>query len=152
MRYPQTLGQVPWLRPAALIPGALFVWGAVALFVEDGFPWDALMGFALLATVGVILSLRLWRMCVMLHENRIVVRGFFWSRTIPRERVLRVSNFGWLISRTRSGRPWATPIAVFWNFGSVPLWFESHNAAALIRISRWIERRENRPARHREFD
>jgi hypothetical protein len=147
--YPQTLGQIPWLRPSAFIPAALAVSAAVALFIEGRFSWDALIGFAILAALGVVASLRLWRMCVILHEDRIVVRGFFRSRTIPRERVSRISQWGWLLSRTRAGRPWATPISVFWNFGTAPLWFESHNGAALIQIRHWLEGRPAGPPRHR---
>lgn len=148
MSYPQALGQIPWLRPAALVPGAVVAGAGVFAFLERPFSWGGLIAAGLFVAVGVTLSFRLWRMGVILHVDRIVVRGMFWSRTVPRERVLRVSRRGWLVSRTRSGRRWWTPITVFWNLDTAPLWFESHNGAALIRIRHWIERRESRPSQH----
>ncbi|MDH6181156.1 hypothetical protein M2152_001338 [Microbacteriaceae bacterium SG_E_30_P1] len=146
---PQVLGQIPWLRPAAFIPGGALVAAGVALAFKVPFAWESVMVSGFFAAVGTVLSLRFWRMCVILHEDRIVIRGFLWSRTVPRDRVTGLSPSRWLISRTRNGRPWVTPITVFWNFGPAPLWFESHNGAAMIRIRHWIERRPARPPQHR---
>jgi hypothetical protein len=131
-----------WLvnRIASLVPGLVVLAAAVAATVaQQPLKPGHVMAFALIVAPAVFLVVRAFRAAVVLHDDRITLRGWCWSRTVRRDRVVQVSEGGWLIWRTDRGREVRSPLAIFWNYGDS--WYgplASHNEDALARIRRWI--------------
>jgi hypothetical protein len=136
-----------WLvnRIGALVPGlVVLVAATVPLFDQHPLAPGRIFGALILAVPTVYLVVRAIRAAVVLHDDRITIRGWWWSRTIPRDRVVRVSEHGWLIWLLHSGREMRSPLAIFWNYGDS--WFgplASHNEHAIATIRAWIERRDD---------
>lgn len=124
-----------WLRLASIIPGGVLV---AAALVVGATSVGGLIAQVLIAGFGVLITVRLFRMSVTLHPDRAVVRGFFWSRTVPRARAEAMHPLGWIMWRLKSGRRWATPISAFWAFGSAPSWYIHFGRRAQFFIDRWI--------------
>jgi hypothetical protein len=136
-----------WLvtRIGILIPGGVVLTAAGSiLFGQEPLRAGHIIAVAVIAAPTIYFVVRVIRAAVVLHDDRITIRGWWWSRTIPRDRVVRISDRGWLVWQTRSGREARSPLALFWNYGDsrfVPL--ASHNWYALSRIRAWIERRDD---------
>jgi hypothetical protein len=131
-----------WLvnRLGLLVPGGVVLTAAVMSALSQH-PLRAghILALVIIAVPTIFLVVRAFRAAVVLRDDSITIRGWWWSRTVPRDRVLRVSEWGWLVWRTRGGRETRSPLAIFWNFGDswfVPL--ASHNEHALAMIRRWI--------------
>jgi hypothetical protein len=131
-----------WLvnRVGSLIPGGVVVTAAVVSLVEqDSVRIGHVIAFALITAPTAFLVVRAFRAAVVLRDDSMTIRGWWWSRSVPRDRVVRVSDGGWLIWRARDGREVRSPLAIFWNYDDarfVPL--ASHNEQALATIRRWI--------------
>ena len=89
------------------------------------------------AAPGVFLSIRLWRNAVILEQFRVVVRGVFWSRSIPGYRVVGVTEWRWLEWRTLRGGRRFTPLSALWLFGSAPQFVEARVEFSFAEIDRW---------------
>jgi hypothetical protein len=130
-----------WLvnRLGSLLPGSAVATAAIMSLAEQSpVRIGHVIAFAVITAATIFLVARAFRAAVLLRDDSITIRGWWWSRSVPRERVVRVSD-GWLIWRTSNGREVRSPLAIFWNFGDsrfVPL--ASHNEHALASIRRWI--------------
>lgn len=100
-------------RFANTAPG--FAWAVLGLWVATrpslepvGFP--VLCFFALSA---VWLVVRGYRMAVIVKSGSVTVRGFLWSRTIPRDAVLDLTVLPAIRWRDRRGRRRWSPLVMF---------------------------------------
>lgn len=130
-----------WLvnRIGLLVPGGVVLAAAASTLDHQPVRPGHIVAFVLIAVPTIYLVVRALRAAVVLHDDRIIIRGWWWSRTVRRDRVVRVSERGWLVWRTARGREIRSPLAIFWNYGDgsfIPL--SSHNSDALAVIRKWI--------------
>lgn len=123
-------------RIAGLVPGILvasFAWP----LAEDLTGYAA---FAILAPLagGGLLAVRGYRTLVSLEQDRIVVRGLLWSRTIPRAQVVAITGYPALKWRRSSGHYIYTPLTMFTNAGALRV-IEAHNEACLDRLADLVQ-------------
>lgn len=103
--------------------------------------WTAL-AFIASAGMAVLFGVRSWRQSVTLAPDRIVVRGFLWSRTVSRDRVTGVSDFGWLVWTDARARKFLSPLTVFWIVPGALHRYSEHAARGLQRTQMWARKKK----------
>ena len=128
-------------RFGMLIPMGCVAAAGILTFDPTRHPVASAVGLLLFVGLPTFVAVRAVRAGVVLEPDRLVIRGWWWSRSIARDRVDEVTESSWLRWRTRGGRRMLSPLAIFWNFGDgrfVPL--ASHNEESIAAIRKWIRR------------
>jgi len=145
-----------WInRWGSLIPAGIVATAAVVATVPDlmSRPRPGAMTVLILFTViPAYLAARSFRAGVVLYPDRIIVRRWIWSRSIPRDRVVELTRMKFIAWTTRSGRRRVTPLAMFWEYARMTEGMTSANTYALSAIRSWIRGAEPREPRHRSAD
>jgi hypothetical protein len=108
------------------------------------------------ATLVLFIGVPLWlvvrsfRAGVKCEDRRLLIRGWFWSRTIPKDQILRVTNRKFVEWTSKRGAKRYSPLLMFWtwprSYGSL----DSYNSDALMTVTRWIGNEEEHRGRHLE--
>ncbi|MFD8209073.1 hypothetical protein ACFV2S_22090 [Streptomyces sp. NPDC059695] len=118
-----------------LAPGAgLLGYGAEASTA----PERAVAVAAFLACAG--LAVRGYRAGVRCEAERLVVRGFLWSRVIPRAAVTGVTGFPAVRWTSPGGRRRWTPVAAFTTASGETSGARSRKRENTVRLRRWAAR------------
>jgi hypothetical protein len=82
--------------------------------------------------------------------TELIVRGWLWSRRIPRGAITEISptKVTWI---TPSGRGRWTPLTMFWNGLNPWTPIAEHNEHAIHSIRRWLDGEAPEPPRHRSI-
>ncbi|MEX0170958.1 hypothetical protein [Streptomyces sp. LMG1-1-1.1] len=129
----------PVNRAANAVPGLAAGLGALWYGAEAGSGWQRVAALVVLAGCGV-LAVRGYRAGVRCEARRIAVRGYVWTRVIPREAVTGVTDLPAVRWTSPGGRRRWTPVtalaAVSGELGSVRSRKRGHTA----RLRRWAAR------------
>ncbi|MFC9596128.1 hypothetical protein ACFTUC_40840 [Streptomyces sp. NPDC056944] len=118
-----------------LAPGAgLLAYGVEAATV----PERAVAAVAVLVCGG--LAVRGYRAGVRCEAGRLVVRGFLWSRAIPRTAVTGVTGFPAVRWTSPGGRRRWTPVAAFTTVSGETRGVRSRKRDNTARLRRWAAR------------
>ncbi|MFI1655693.1 hypothetical protein ACH4ZU_12400 [Streptomyces sp. NPDC020472] len=118
-----------------LVPGAGFlVYGAGA-----GAGWERAAAVAAALACG-ILAVRGFRAGVRCEAERLVVRGFVWTRVIPRAAVTGVTGFPAVRWTTPGGRRRWTPVTALVEASEEKEGTRSRKRAGVARLRRWAAR------------
>jgi hypothetical protein len=127
-------------RLASMVPGVVLVgfgiewWFAAAGVVHQD-------GSAVLAGVGVTVSVRGYRLGVGCDSTTVTVRGLFWRRRIPRSSIRAITDFPAVRWSSRSGRIVWTPIIAFAEPWRVIPQVERRNEEATNELRQWVGQR-----------
>lgn len=126
-------------RLASMVPGVVLVgfgiewWFAAAAVLHQ-------VGAAVLAGVGVALSVRGYRLGVRCDSTTMTVRGLFWGRRIPRSSIRAITYFPAVRWSSRSGRIVWTPIIAFAEPWRVIPQVQMRNEEATDELRQWVGR------------
>ncbi|MEU4295577.1 hypothetical protein AB0E63_45795 [Kribbella sp. NPDC026596] len=126
-------------RLANMVPGVV----AVGFGIEWWFGASGVLhqvGAAVLAGVGVAMSVRGFRLGVSCDSATMTVRGLFWSRRIPRSSIRAITYFPAVRWSSRSGRIVWTPIIAFAEPGRVIPQVARRNEEATDELRQWVGR------------
>jgi hypothetical protein len=98
--------------------------------------------------VPLWLVIRSFRAGVKCEDHRLLIRGWFWSRTIPKEQIVCVTNRKFVEWTSKRGTKRYSPLLMFWTWPRSYDSLDSYNSDALTTVSRWIENEEERSGRH----
>ncbi len=127
-------------RYGGLVLAGVLLYGVALVVFEGDRSLESLAGSATLATPIILLAVRSFRAGFAFLDDRMIVRGWIWSRTIARDSVIRVSDLSWIVWRSRNGRMRYTPAPMFWSsIGSAP--WTAYNEAAFEKVRVWSSAR-----------
>ncbi len=127
-----------WInRWGSLIPGGVVAAAGISL-CHPGMSDGALIVAALSVLVPAYLVVRAFRGGIRLNDETIVIRGLFWSRTVPRHRATGVSRLRFLLWTSRSGRQRRSPLAMFWEYPRMTEGMSALNESVVADVQRWI--------------
>ena len=144
--------QHAFTRWVILALSLLLAWAAADTLVRLPTTGGAVAA-ALIIAVNVALTTRWIRAGVIIHDDSITYRGYLWSRTISRHRIIEVTSakaLRWIDSRGTTRR---TPLVAFWNIPRNTTGMDIHNDDVVLSIRRWHSGAESvEPPRHRLVD
>ncbi|WP_299039167.1 hypothetical protein [uncultured Pseudokineococcus sp.] len=91
--------------------------------------------------LGVYLAVRAPGCEVVCDQRGVVVRGWLWTRTVPRKAVVEVTDFPAVRWRDGRGRARWTPLSMFWTSPRMLPIFVDHSEHQVDRLRRWVRRR-----------
>jgi hypothetical protein len=120
-------------RLANTVPGLV-----VALLGVCGL--SELLSFGRLAVIalGVTLAVRGFRMGVEIGSQHVKVRGFLWTRTVPRHTVRGLTGFPALRWQTASGRARWSPLIMFFDGLDALTFVSRHDQRCLETLMRTL--------------
>jgi len=139
-----------WLqRFGSVLPAGLVM---SAFIFTIPLPFSSIDLVVLLIFVGVPLWLviRSFRAGVRLSDDRMLIRGWFWSRSIPRDRIVGLTPRKFVEWTSETGSTRLSPLTVFWTWPNSWGLFDSYNGGAFEKINHWIGREEEHTGRHIE--
>ncbi|TDC16082.1 hypothetical protein [Kribbella albertanoniae] len=92
------------------------------------------------APLAAWLTVRGFRLGVLLDGSEIVVRGFFWSRRIKRSAIRKIGLFPSVVWESKGHQRW-TPIAAFADVGGMAPGVTARNDWAVEQMEAWAGRR-----------
>jgi hypothetical protein len=130
------------LRPL-MITRLANVFGSVVLAILGVGIWleNDVRAALLLSVLGLWLTVRAYGIGVQADEQSIRVKGLLWSRTIPIDRIKRITTFPAISWTAPSGRTRWTPIYAFTEFGRAIRSVEDHNTLSTEQLQEWVGRR-----------
>ena len=99
---------------------------------------------ALVVALSVFLALRSFRMGVRYGAEGIEVRGLVRSRRIPRDQIIRITDFPAVRWQSATGKARWTPIFAFYGVGQLAS-IERYNQFCILRLKTWDEDRHSKP-------
>ena len=127
----RVLNAVGWLLIISLPIGAL---------LESELSGKVL-GAVLFGVLGVFLAVRGYRAGASYGADEIVIRGFIYSRRIPKVRITQITEFPAVRWTREDGKARWSPIFAFYTGGQVIPSVERHNAVMIQRLQDWDDRR-----------
>jgi hypothetical protein len=127
-------------RIANMLPGSVLIGLGVDWWFEatgDRY----LVGAAVLATVGVVLAVRGYRLGVRYDGATLTVRGMFRSRKIQKSSIRDITVFPAVRWSSSSGRTVWTPIIAFAELDTVIAPVARRNEQAIEKLERWHRER-----------
>jgi hypothetical protein len=100
--------------------------------------------------VPLWLVIRSFRAGVKCEARGLLIRGWFWSRTIPKDQIVRVTNRKFVEWTSKRGRTRYSPLPMFWTWPRSYDSLDSYNSDALMTVTRWIGNEEEHSGRHLE--
>jgi hypothetical protein len=94
----------------------------------------------LLSVLGLWLTARAYGIGVQADEQSIRVKGLLWSRTIPIDRIKRITTFPAISWTAPSGRTRWTPIYAFTEFGRPIRRVQDRNTLTTEQLQEWVGR------------
>ena len=94
---------------------------------------------AVLIGAPIWLVLRSFLAGVDISDDTIVIRGWIWSRSIPKNRVTSLSRRRFIHWTTGTGKRRLTPLPMFWDHPSATHSMDVHNSAAVDEVRRWLD-------------
>ncbi|MEV5974815.1 hypothetical protein [Streptomyces sp. NPDC051921] len=94
------------------------------------------------ALAFLVVAVRGWRVGVRCERDRLVVRGFLWTRRVDRARIGAVTGFPavrW--TSRRGGRRWTPVLALLDSAGEETAGSYARKRENLARLRRWAARR-----------
>jgi hypothetical protein len=121
-------------RFANSMPGAAVIVIGLALVINTSVQVPPLIGGAVTA-VGVVLAVRGFRTGARLNRTSVTVRGYLWSRTIPRRAITELTTLPALRWTSRSGASRWTPLFIVYDLGRALAFINAHHerCQALLR-------------------
>ena len=118
------------------------VFGSVALVVLGVLLWlqNGVRVAVLLSALGLWLAVRAYWVGVQADERTVRVKGLLWSRTIPIDRIKRITTFPAISWTAPSGRTRWTPIYAFTEFGGAIRRVHAHNTQTTDQLQQWVGR------------
>ena len=130
----------------------LLSWAAADVLSRSATP-TGLLAAALFVGPGVFLAIRWIRAGVIIRDDSITYRGYLWSRTISRHRVIEITSSKWLRWIDSGGTTRRTPLVAFWNIPRNTAGMDIHNDDVVLSIRRWHSGAESvEPPSHRLVD
>lgn len=124
-------------RFGAFLPGGVVVAAAVLAMVLE--PSVASLAVTMVVVLIVAwLTFRSLRAGVVLTDDFLVIRGWLWSRSIPREQIRTVTNLKWVEWVSRRGRRRFSPLMMFWNISRPTRRMIEHHDEAISVVGKWI--------------
>lgn len=125
-------------RFGAVVPGGCLI--AATVFTVT-FPLTVPGVIVGLVFVGVPIWLivRSIRASVECTDERLVIRGWIWSRSIPRADVTSVSSRRFIHWNSPSGSNRLTPLPLFWDFPTSWTSMDIYNEEAITCVNRWLK-------------
>ncbi|WP_369143896.1 hypothetical protein [Streptomyces sp. R44] len=114
--------------------------GCVQYGVEAGTGWQRAAAMVALLGCGT-LAVRGYRAGVRCEAERLVVRGYVWTRVIPRAAVTGVTDFPAVRWTSPRGRSRWTPVAVFSTLSGETAGVRARKRSNTARLRRWAARR-----------
>ncbi|MBO3747966.1 PH domain-containing protein [Streptosporangiaceae bacterium NEAU-GS5] len=146
-RYANAFGTLVliWVPIVFMLGNSMSGAGIAGITLTSPVDWVLLVGIVLLFASAPVLAVRAWRFAVVCSPDRIVVRGYLRSRTVPIAQVIDVESDSTLVWSDDSGEQRRTAIRAFRlpNRALRPL--RAHAAESLGRLSAWIDTHQ-RPA------
>lgn len=96
---------------------------------------------AVVGTVGMWLAVRGYRVGVAVTPAAVIVRGYLWSRTVPRAAVVEVTGFPALRWQGSGPKLRWTPIVAFADFGGVLPFVVEHGERQVSQLRRLVVRK-----------
>jgi hypothetical protein len=141
-----------WInRFGSFVSGGILIACGLSI-VSDPTNSPNLFAVLLFVAVPLWLVIRSLRASVECTSEKILVRGWIWSRLIPRSHITSLSS-GWRVIHwtSRSGSKRLTPLPMFWDFPNATYSMDQHNAEAIAEVQRWIRGdapKPSEPGRH----
>lgn len=107
-----------------------------------------LLTLAIFVLVPLWLVVRSFRAEVKCEDNRLLVRGWFWSRSIRKDQIVGVTSRKFVEWTSKRGKKRYSPLPMFWTWPRSYGLFDGYNSHALMTISRWIGNEEEHSGRH----
>jgi len=128
-------------RVVSVAPGALLVALAPVVVGDGDFgAWRWPVG-VLAVLAGIYLAVRAPGCEVVCDQRGVVVRGWLWTRTLPRKAVVEVTDFPAVRWRDGRGRVRWTPLGMFWTSSRMLPVFVAHSEEQVRRLRRWVRQR-----------
>jgi len=127
-------------RVVSVAPGVglvVLAWVLVGDGALGGWRWP---GGLLAVVAGAYLAVRAPGCEVVCDQRGVVVRGWLWTRTMPRRAVLEVTDFPAVRWRDGRGRPRWTPLSMLWTSSRMLPVFVAHSQEQVRRLRRWVRR------------
>lgn len=100
---------------------------------------------ALVVALSAFLAFRSYRMGVRYGSAGIDVRGLVLSRRIPRDQIIRITDFPAVRWHSATGKARWTPIFAFYGVGQLAS-IERYNQFCILRLKTWDEDRHSKPS------
>jgi hypothetical protein len=126
------------VRYGSLIPGGVVICAAIATLPMHP-TLDGTFGSAVLVALPTWLIIRSFRAGIECLDDMLIVRGWFWSRSIPRSSVTGVSRWRNILWTSRSGGARLTPLPMFWNLPNNAIFIDEFNNRAMERLDEWLD-------------
>ncbi|MFF7436509.1 hypothetical protein [Streptomyces sp. NPDC008122] len=126
-------------RPADTLPGLVPGVGLLLYGAEDGTGWGRASAVAAALACGV-LAVRGFRAGVRCEARRLVVRGFVWTRVIPRAAVTGVTGFPAVRWTAPGGRRRWAPVTAFVEVSEETGGTRSRKRSSTVSLRRWAAR------------
>ncbi|MGW8767823.1 hypothetical protein ACWGN5_35665 [Streptomyces sp. NPDC055815] len=114
--------------------------GCIQYGVEAGTGWQQAAAVVALLAFGT-LAVRGYRAGVRCEAERLVVRGYVWTRVIPRAAVTGVTDLPAVRWTSPGGRRRWTPVTVFTTLSGETAGVRARKRSNTARLRRWAARR-----------
>ena len=144
--------QHAFTRWVILALSLLLAWAAADTLVRLPATGGAVAA-ALIIALDLALTARWIRAGVVIRDDSITYRGYLWSRTVSRHRIIEVTSAKWLRWIDLHGTARRTPLVVFWNHPRNTAGMDIHNDDVVLSIRQWHSATEPvAPPRRRTVD
>jgi hypothetical protein len=141
-----------WLqRFGSVIPAGL-VMSAFIFTAKTPIDSAGLFILVIFVLVPLWLVIRSFRAGVKCEEHRLLIRGWFWSRSIPRNQIVKVTDRKFVEWTSKQGSTRYSPLLMFWTWPRSYGLLDSYNSEALLTVARWVGHEQEHGGRHVDTD